>query len=315
MEQHTPTFAGIDVSKAHLDVYLHPDGSHRRFNNDKTGWRAIRGWIIDVRLQGVFYEATGSYHKGVELYLGKHGLPIARLDPRRAQKFAQALGIITKTDPIDARGLAHFGAFLKPPTISLPTPAFEQLKELVSARRGLMQQRTRIINKSKTVSVPLLKRQLRLSKEQIARQIVQVDEACQKIVKSDPVLTQRLTILKSIPAIGDVTALTLLAEMPELGDLNDKQATSLLGVAPMTRDSGTWKGKRFIRGGRATVRRAVYMAALSAMRFNADMKVKYHTLVKAGKPPKLALTVIMRKLIILANALIRDNRQWSEVRP
>lgn len=128
-------------------------------------------------------------------------------------------------------------------------------------------------------------------------------------------MTQRLTILKSIPAIGDVTALTLLAEMPELGNLNDKQAASLLGVAPMARDSGTWKGKRFIRGGRASVRRAVYMAALSAMRFNAYMKVKYHTLVKAGKPPKLALTVIMRKLIILANALIRDNRQWSEVRP
>ena len=120
-------------------------------------------------------------------------------------------------------------------------------------------------------------------------------------------MTQRLTILKSIPAIGDVTALTLLAEMPELGDLNDKQAASWLGVAHMARDSGTWKGKRFIRGGRATVPRAVYMATLSAMRFNADMKVKYHTLVKAGKPTKLALTVIMRKLIILANALIKDN--------
>ena len=128
-------------------------------------------------------------------------------------------------------------------------------------------------------------------------------------------MAQRLIILKSIPAIGDVTAMTLLAEMPEPGELNDKQAASLLGVAPMARDSGAWQGKRFIRGGRATVRRAVYMAALSAMRFNADMKRKYDALVTEEKPPKLALTAIMRKLIILANALIRDNRQWSEVRP
>ncbi len=315
MTQHTPIVAGIDVSKAHLDVYLHPDGLHRRFVNDKTGWRALHKWLPAASLQSIVYEATGPYHKGVERYLGEHGCPIARLDPRRARRFAEALGVKAKTDLVDARVLAQFGALLEPAPRSLPGPALEQLKELVAARRGLVKQRTRIANKSKTATIPLLKRQLRHAREQAARQIEQIDAQCHKIVRTDPALEPRFDILMSIPAIGIVTAMTLLADMPELGALNDKQAASLMGVAPIARDSGAFKGKRHIRGGRALVRQAVYMAALVATRFNPDMKRKYKTLIENGKPPKLALTVIMRKLIILANALIRDNRTWTEIRP
>jgi len=315
MRQYIPTFAGIDVSKAHLDVYLHPNGSDRRFSNDKTGWRALRDWLSEADLQGVVYEATGSYHKGVERYLGMHGFPIARLDARRARRFAEALGVNAKTDPVDARILAQFGAFLKPATKPLPDPTLEHLKELVAARRGLVKQGTRVANKSKTVTSPLLKRQLRQSAKQAKRQIKQIDAQCHEIVMSDPASAQHLAILMSIPAIGEVTAMTLLAEMPELGNLSDKQAASLMGVAPMARDSGAFRGKRHIRGGRAQVRQAVYMAALVATRFNADMKRKYETLVKNGKPPKVALTAVMRKLIILANALIRDNRTWTEMKP
>jgi len=315
MKQYTPRYAGIDVSKAHLDVYLHPEGSHRRFNNDKTGWRALRLWLADAHLDGVVYEATGRYHKGIERYLGGHGFPIARLDARRARRFAEALGINAKTDPVDARMLAQFGAYLKPPVITLPEPALELLKELVAARRGLVAQGTRIANKRKTVVSQLLKRQLRQSAEQVRRQIARIDAECHEQARADPALAQRLAILMSITAIGKVTAMTLLADMPELGTLNDKQAASLMGVAPVARDSGTFQGKRHIRGGRAQVRQAVYMAALVATRFNADMKRKYQTLIENGKPPKLALTVVMRKLIILANALIRDNRKWQEIRP
>jgi transposase len=283
MNQHTSTFAGIDVSKAQLDVYLHPQGAYRRFNNDRTGWRALRGWLADARPAGVVYEATGSYHKGVERYLGGHGFAIARLDARRARRFAEALGVSAKTDPVDARVLAQFGAFLDPATTALPDPSLEQLKELVAARRGLVQQGTRLANKSKTVASPLLKRQLRQSRQQVKRQMAQIDTACRDIVMSDPAGARRLAILMSIPAIGEVTAMTLLAEMPELGDLNDKQAASLVGVAPVARDSGTFRGKRHIRGGRAQV--------------------------------KVALTAVMRKLIILANVLIRDNRPWTEIKP
>lgn len=302
MKQYTPKFAGIDVSKAHLDVYLHPDGSSHRFNNTKSGWCALRKWLPACNLQGVVYEATGSYHKGIERYLGEYGFPIARLDARRARRFAEALGVNAKTDPVDARVLAEFGAFLKPATRTLTDPALEQLKELVAARRGLVQQGTRIVNKSKTAMSPLLKRQLRQSAKQVKTQITQIDAECLEIAGTSPVLTQRLKILTSIPAIGKVTAMTLLAEMPELGNLNDKQAASLMGVAPIAHDSGALRGKRHIRGGRAPVRQAVYMAALVATRFNQDMKRKYDTLVGNGKPPKVALTAVMRKLIILANA-------------
>lgn len=315
MKQCTPKFIGIDVSKVHLDVYLHPDGSSHRFKNSKSGWCALRKWLPANHLEGVVYEATGSYHKGVERYLGEYGFPIARLDARRARRFAEALGINAKTDPVDARVLAEFGAFLKPATRTLPEPALEQLKELVAARRGLVQQGTRIANRSKTVTSSLLKRQLRQSREQAKRQITQIDTKCREIVKDDPVLEQRLKILISIPAIGEVTAMILLTDMPELGNLNDKQVASLMGVAPVARDSGAFRGKRHIRGGRAQVRQAVYMAALVATRFNADMKRKYETLIKNGKPSKVALTAVMRKLIILANALIRDNRKWAEIRP
>jgi transposase len=308
MKQHTPiaapVVAGIDVSKAHLDVYLHPEGKRRRFNNDKTGWRALRDWLAKTAPDHVVYEATGRYHKGFERYLGGHGLPIAHLDPRRARRFAEAIGVQAKTDPADACVLAQFGAFLKPATTALSGLALEQLKELVAARRGLIQQRTRIANKSKTAVAPLLKRQIKA-----------FDKACREIAASDPALAQRLAILLSIPSIGEITAMAMLAEMPELGELNDKQVASLLGVAPIARDSGAFQGKRHIRGGRAKLRQALYMAALVATRFNPDLKRKYQALIKNGKPPKVAITAIMRKLIILVNALIKDNRTWSETRP
>ena len=315
MKQYTSIFAGIDVSKAHLDVYLHPTAACRCFDNDTAGWRSLCRWLTDAHPQGVVYEATGSYHKGVERYLGEQGFPIARLDPRRARRFAEALGVNAKTDPVDARVLAEFGAFLKPATRDLLEPALEQLKELIAARRGLVQQGTRTANKSKTVTLRLLKRQFRQSAKQIKSQIAEIDAECHEVIRSDTALAGRQEILLSIPAIGTITAMTLLADMPELGKLNDKQAASLLGVAPVARDSGTLHGKRHIRGGRAQVRQAVYMAALVATRFNADMKRKYDTLLGNGKPPKVALTAVMRKLIILANALIRDNRNWSENRP
>jgi len=207
MTQYTPIFVGIDVSKAHLDACRHPDRSNHRFANNKVGWCALRKWLPACHLEGVVYEATGSYHKGIERYLGEYGFPIARLDARRARRFAEALGINAKTDPVDARVLAEFGAFLKPATKTLPDPALEQLKELGAARRGLVQQGTRIANKSKTAMSPLLKRQLRQSAKQVKTQITQIDTECLEITGASPVLTQRFNILISIPSVGDIDVL------------------------------------------------------------------------------------------------------------
>lgn len=315
MAQYTPTVVGIDVSKTHLDVFCYPAGSDRRFENTKRGWRALASWVAPLSTALLVYEATGPYHRGMERYLGERGIAVARLDPRRARRFAEAIGLNAKTDPVDARMLARFGALLEPSAMPLPAPALESLKELVAARRGLVQQRTRLANKGKVAESALLKRQLRQSDRLVRRQIKEIDAACRTLVRADPTLARRFHILLSIPAIGDITAMTLLAEMPELGTLDAKQTASLLGVAPIANDSGTFKGKRHIRGGRAQVRQAVYMATLVAARHNADLKRKYQDLVTNGKPPKVALTAIMRNLAILANALLRDNRTWAEISP
>jgi len=314
MADYTPIVAGIDVSKAHLDAYLHPQGLNARFSNDKIGWRLLCAWLAKGNPETVVFEPTGPYHRAMERYVHDKGFAVARLDPRRARRFAEALGINVKTDPVDARVLARFGAYLKPAAAILPAQNLEHLKELVAARRGLVQQRTRCANKAKTATTHLLQKQLRQTEKLVRQHIQEIDDACRTIVRDDPGLSIRYDIVTSIPGIGDVSAMTLLADMPELGTMDAKQAASLLGAAPVAFESGTFIGKRHIRGGRALVRQAMYMAALVAARYNEDMKQKYHDLIKNGKPPKVALTAIMRKLIVLANALLRDQRKWAEIR-
>ena len=278
---------------------------------------ALRSWLAATHPHSVVYEATGSYHKGVEgRYLGTHGLPVARLDARRARRFAEALGVTAKTDPVDARILAQFGAFLEPAATALTDPAVEQLKELVSARRGLVQRGTRVANRSKTATSPLLKRQLRQSGKQAKRQIEQIDAECHEIAMSDPELAQRLAILMSIPAVGKVTAMTLLAEMPELGNLNRQTGGQLDGSCPRgPRQRGVPRQAPYPGWPRTGSPGRLHGPLSSPRGFNADMKRKYQTLIDNGKPPKVALTAVMRKIIILANVLIRDIRTWSEVRP
>ena len=315
MTQHTPVFAGMDISKLHLDVYLEPLELTKRFSNDRTGWRRLVDWLRRHDVGGVVYEATGCYHKEVERFLAGHGFPIHRLNPKRARRFAEALGTNAKTDQVDARMLARYGALLKPKGTDLPSLQIDRIKELVAARRSLIKQKTRIANKSLIVTIPLLKRQLQQAGKQVRKQIKAIDDACRTLILADPEMLRRYDILMSIPAIGNVTANTLIADMPELGNLSDKQVASLVGVAPVARDSGTFRGKRHIRGGRAQVRQALYMTAMVSMRFNADMKKKYDAMTAKGKLPKVVLTAIIRKLVILANALIRDNREWTEKAP
>lgn len=306
---------GIDISKDHLDVHLHPSGQTRRVTNATAGHKALLAWLKSVTLELVVFEATGPYHRLLERALVSAGLPYAKVNPRQARRFAEATGRLAKTDRVDAAMLARLGALLKPETRSPKSQVLDELTELVAARRGLMRDRTACLNRAKNHRIALLKRQAAQRLKQLESQIAAIDRLCRDLIAADTALADRLTILLSIPGIGEATAVAMLADMPELGQLEPKQAASLAGLAPVARESGTWRGKSFIRGGRAHLRQALYLPALVAMRFNAPLKAKYQALIEAGKPPKVAITAIMRKLIVLANALLHDGRKWAPTAP
>jgi transposase len=302
---------GVDIAKDTFDVYLHPAGRVGRFANDARGRSALVAWLEGFAIARIAFEPTGAYHHALERRLAAAGLPLVKVDPRRARRFAEAIGRHAKTDAIDAAMLARFAALLEPPVRPVVSATVDAMKELHGARRALVKDRVAARNRDHTHRSALLKRQVRARLRQIERQLAAIDAALHATLAADPALQARFDILVSIPGVGQTTALAVLVEMPELGTLEHRCAASLAGLAPMARDSGQRSGKRFIRGGRAPLRQALYMPALVAVRFNATMKAKYQALRAAGKASKVALTAIMRKLLILANALLRDGRTWS----
>jgi transposase len=302
---------GVDISKDTLDVHLHPDGASRRFANDLKGFKSLIGWLGGFQVVRIVFEPTGAYHHGFERRMGEAGFALAKVNPRQARRFAEAIGRHAKTDAVDAAMLARFGALIEPPARPIISQALDQMKELHVARRALVRDRVAATNRAHTRRSPLLKRQAAERLAQIERQIVAIDAALRQALAAEPDLKARFDILVSIPGLGETSALAILIEMPELGQIEHRCVASLAGLAPIARDSGKHTGKRFIRGGRAALRQALYMPALVAVRFNADLKAKYQALTAAGKPPKVALTAVMRKLLILANALLRDARTWT----
>jgi transposase len=302
---------GVDISKDTLDVHLHPAGVARRFGNSRKGRRALIAWLAEIPVARVVFEPTGSYHHGFERQLADAGLPLCKVNPRQARRFAEAIGRHAKTGAVDAAMLARLAALLEPPVRPVISARLDEMKELHVARRALVKDRTAACNRDHTRRAALLKRQAAQRLAQIERQIAAIDTALRALLAADPALKTRFDILVSIPGVSEITALILLVEMPELGALEHRCAASLAGLAPIARDSGQHRGKRFIRGGRQHLRHAIYMPALVAARFNPDLKAKYDRLRAAGKAPKVALTAIMRKLVILANALLRDSRPWS----
>jgi transposase len=301
---------GIDISKETLDVHRMSDGASRRFSNDKAGHKALIVWIGGDAARVVF-EPTGPYHRAFEHALAKAGLPLVKVNPRQARRFAEATGKLAKTDRLDAALLARMGALLAIEPRPARSKALAELKELHIAREALVKDRTAAKNRAKIRTLALLKRQNAQRLDQIERQIAAIDAAILAFIEANAELAKRFAILTSIPGVSQITAFALLIEMPELGTLEARQAASLAGLAPVARQSGRWTGRAFIRGGRARVRQALYMPALVAARFNPELKAKYTQLVKAGKSAKLALTALMRKLIVLANALLRARRTWT----
>lgn len=305
------TTIGVDVSKDTLDVHRHPAGDHRRFSNDAKGLRALIKWIGPDPVERIVFEATGAYHRNFEHTLSQAGLPLAKINPRFAKRFGEAIGQLAKTDKMDAALLARFGAAVEPPIRAAPSQLMCDLKQLHVARTALIKDRTATRNRLHNLSIPLLQRQARQRLKQIEKQLAEVETAILERIESDPELASRLAILNSIPGLAERTAFALLIDMPELGTLDGQAAAGLSGTAPRIKQSGKRRGKAFVHGGRANVRQALYMPALVAARYNPDLKTKYDQLIAAGKPPKVAITAIMRKLIVLANALLRDQRKWS----
>jgi len=310
-----PSTIGIDVSKDWLDAYRLADGAARRFVNDKTGRKALIKWLTAAPMKRVVFEPTGPYHRQLERALDAAGLPIAKVNPRQARRFAEAAGKLVKTDRVDAAMLARMGEVLDLQPRPCVSQTIAELKELYLARAALIKDRTAAKNRAKSITLALLEKQNKKRLAEIDLKIEEIDAAIEKLVLDDAPLARRFEILLSIPGVSKITAFALLIEMPELGGLEGKQAASLAGLAPVARQSGQWKGHAYIRGGRAFLRQALYMPALVACRFNKDSRALYQRLVKAGKPAKIAITAVMRKLVVLANALLREDRPWAENAP
>jgi transposase len=295
-------YVGIDVCKAWLDVYVHPTARTFRFANSKEGIRQLREELDGASVALVVMEGTGKLHRLAHRMLSQAGYAVAAVNPSRPRKFAEAKGQFAKTDKIDARLLALFGEALSPAATPVPAKTVAELQELVLARQAV----------NGAAESAVLKRLLKRQLAACERAVAELEAAIAVLTGSDPALKSRYDILLSIKGIGPTAAATLAACLPELGLLPAAKAAALAGVAPFNDDSGNSKGQRRIQGGRAHVRTALYMAAVSASCWNPDLKAFYARLRARGKEAKLALTAVMRKLIVLASALIRENRTWTE---
>jgi transposase len=256
MTKMTDDTIGIDVSKATLDVHRLSDGKMTSFSNDTAGFKPLAKFCNEMTVIRVVYEATGAYHKGLERALGAH-LPLVKVNPLQARRFAQAQGVRAKTDAVDARMLAVMGDAFGLGPMKPISETQHVLKELRAFRSGLITDRTRILSRQKTQTLPITRRQSRTSLARIDKQIAEIGAEIGRLIQTDDTMAHSMKILRSIPGIGEVCAATILIEMPEIGDMDRKQVASLTGVAPMTRQSGQWRGKSFIQGGRKVVRDAL----------------------------------------------------------
>jgi len=303
-------FVGIDVAQDHLDVHVLPSGEAFASPNDPAGVATLVQRLQAARPALIVLEATGGYESLVAAELTAADLPVAVVNPRQPRELARALGILAKTDRIDARTLALFAEKAQP---RCQTPRDERelrLKALVTRRRQLVTMRTAELNRR-----PLATAEVRKSIDRVVkllhRQIEELEHDIDGTIRHMPQWREKDDLLQSVPGVGPGTARTLLAALPELGTLNRRQIASLVGLAPFNRDSGQWRGQRSIWGGRGEVRAALYMASLAAVRFNPQLRAFYQRLRAAGKKAKVALTACMRKLLVILNALLRTQQKWQ----
>jgi transposase len=309
MTAPTGSFIGIDVSKDALDVHRLPDGATRRFDNAPAGIAALVAWLTSAPPGLIALEATGGYERPLVAALSLGGLPVAVVNPKRVRDFAGALGRRAKTDALDAGVLAAFAHQVRPPVRPLADAEAQELQALVARRNQLIEMRTMESNRL-AVANRAVRRSIAAVLRVLDEQIENSEGELTRAIEASAVWKAKDELLQSIPGIGPVVSRTLLAELPELGTLSREQVASLVGVAPMNRDSGRWNGRRLIAGGRAAVRRVLYLGAHAARQGNAVLRAFAERLEKAGKPPKVIRIALARKLVIIANAVLRDRRHW-----
>jgi transposase len=298
-------YVGVDVAKQSLEVA--PPGRSQQLSNDATGHRRfVSGLGKYPEPVQVILEASGGYERALVRALHEANIPVSVLEPSRVRAFAQAKGLRAKTDPIDASVLREFGQTLHPQPSLPPTKEQLRLAELVSRRSQLIDSQVAESNRSAHYLDPLLRRQAAAYLRLLHRQIQQCAQAIAELIEQDESMRERAERVQQVPGVGALTAATLLADIPELGSVRDESVAALAGVAPYNNDSGPLRGIRRIRGGRASVRRALYMAALSAVRHDPIFQRLYQRLLLRGKPKLVALVAVMRKLIILLNRLLKN---------
>jgi len=310
-------YVGIDVCKAWLDIHVAAELRDEPFRvaNTPAGIAELLRRLSGFTVARAALEATGRMHHAVWGALDGAGIPVVQINPYRARKFADALGLLAKTDAIDARLLALAAARLNLAPSPPPTQNLRRIKELQALRRNLVARRVALMNQLSDTTDILARRLLTAEKRLVERHVAKLEAELMALVEADPGLARTYAILVSIPGIGPASACALIADLPELGHASEKQIAALVGVAPMNWDSGARRGRRRIKGGRATLRAALQMAALAAARANPELRAFRQRLLATGKPHRVALTAVLRKLIVLANALVRDNRIWQPQTP
>lgn len=303
-------WVGIDVSKATLDVALRPSQQKIQVPNTAEGIAKLLEQLSLFTIEQVIIEATGGYEQAVALDLHDRGLKVSVINPRQGRDFAKATGRLAKTDAIDAQMLAHFGEALKPAATVFASQTAQELQALISRRRQLVEMLSAEKNRISIAKQRVLP-DVEAHIDWLQERIKQLDHEIQTLSQSEVQWRSRLALLQSVPGIGPVISTTLLAALPELGTVSDKRISALVGVAPLNRDSGNARGKRWIWGGRASVRAVLYMGALVAVRHNPILKAFYDRLLAQGKAKKVALTACMHKLLRILNAIVRDQKPWN----
>jgi transposase len=308
----TAVFVGIDVSKDTLDGYARPGRQTFGPPNTEDGIAALVGQLTALRPERIVLEATGGRERPLVAALLQARLPVVVVNPRQARDFARATGRLSKTDALDAAALAHFAEAIRPELRPLPDADQQALSDLLARRRQLLQMRVAEANRLGTATAKAIRRDLEQHLKWLDRRLTGIEADLDAAIQASPAWKANADLLQTVPGVGPQVSRTLLAELPELGRLDGRHLAGLAGLAPRNRDSGRQRGRRHIAGGRAAVRAALYQASLSAVRFNPPLKAFYERLRGAGKPAKVALVAVARKLLTILNALVREGCPWDE---